>query len=91
MRENESQAATEANDTIEGGAGNDELEPTQTAEVEELEKVPAPKLPEEAKAALEAEYPVLTGGHGTHNAAMSGLQTDASGNYTPPDHPRFEQ
>lgn len=42
-----------------------------------------PTLPGEVKEALEAEYPVLRE-HGTHDAAMKGLQTDASGSYTPP-------
>lgn len=37
-------------------------------------------LPTEVKKSLEAEYPVLQT-HGTHDAAMKGLQTDASGSY----------
>lgn len=55
------------------------------AELSEDEEAPvsaeeAPKLPAEVKGALEAEYPVLKQ-HGTHDAAMKGLQTDASGGY----------
>lgn len=47
-------------------------------------------LPEKVKASLEAEYPVLGRkrevplGHGSHDAAVSGFTTDASGSYTPP-------
>lgn len=49
---------------------------------EEEEELPegVQPLPTEVKGALEAEYPVLRE-HGTHDAAMKGLQTDASGSY----------
>lgn len=52
------------------------------AEVSEAvgEDAPAATLPAEAKAALESEYPVLRE-HGSHNAAVNGLQSDASGGY----------
>ena len=46
---------------------------------EELPEAVAP-LPTEVKESLEAEYPVLRT-HGTHDAAIKGLQTDASGSY----------
>lgn len=49
---------------------------------EEAAEEAAPAIPTEVKSALEQEYPALKGeGHGTHNAAKSGLQTDASGGY----------
>lgn len=37
-------------------------------------------LEPEARKVLEDEYPMLKG-HGTHDAAVKGLQTDASGSY----------
>lgn len=46
---------------------------------EELPDNVAP-LPDEVKKSIEAEYPVLQK-HGSHDAAMKGLQTDASGGY----------
>lgn len=52
-------------------------------DLDEEDLLEAPSLPSEVKDALEAEYPVLRE-HGTHDAAMKGLQTDASGTYTPP-------
>lgn len=63
-------------------AAADELDDKLKAAADEP-ATPAVTLPSEVKAALEAEYPVL-GTHGTHDAAMKGLQTDASGTYTPP-------
>jgi hypothetical protein len=57
--------------------------------IAERDDAPLP-LPNEVKAALENEYPLLgrkrdvPAGHGSHDAAVSGYTTDASGAYTPP-------
>lgn len=91
----EQEAAAEEELDAEEGDGEGDLEADPDSEVEgtleaamtaqEVEEAPAPSIPAEVKDALETEYPALKGeGHGTHNAAKSGLQTDASGQYTPP-------
>jgi hypothetical protein len=77
----------DGNDSISGGAGADILEAAEGETEEGVRKV---EIPDEVSAALEEKYPVLQE-HGSHNAAMSGLQTDASGAWSPPPHPRFEQ
>lgn len=56
-----------------GAADEDDAEKGDEAE-EEM----TARLPPEAKKMLEKEFPILQE-HGSHNAAMSGLQTDASG------------
>lgn len=68
--EPEQEDSEHRDDENDGLAGLDE---------DELPEDVAP-LPVEVKKSLEAEYPVLQE-HGSHNAAMKGLQTDASGSY----------
>lgn len=57
---------------------DESLEEVAEEEAEDDIEQEARELPDEVKASLEKTYPVLQE-HGTHNAAMSGLQTDASG------------
>lgn len=71
---------------------NDSADPDpEKAPVEEDQDPSEPlPLPEQAKSSPEADYPVLGRkreapmGHGSHDAAVSGYTTDASGSYTPP-------
>jgi len=96
----------EASDTTEGGrTESDTSENASSVDLsdkfdendEEIIEAPVNQVidepqspPEEVKASLEAEYPMLGRersaplGHGTHDAAVSGLMTDASGSYRHP-------
>lgn len=76
----ESETAPEANDIIETGAGDDTITAGEGDEVTEHDETEA----RADEALAKAEGPQ----HGTHNAAMAGLQTDADPGYTHPSHPR---
>ena len=79
--EHREEPETPEDEELQDDGPDSEEVPEELSELEDdVEEAPAPALPAEAKEVLENEYPVLKD-HGTHNVAMKGLQTDASGSY----------
>lgn len=82
--QSEDVAKTDPSDTrSEDAPGEDEGSPEEGEDIgaDYAGELEGPvELPDPITQALEDKYPVLRE-HGTHNAAVTGLQTDASGGY----------